>query len=166
MTIFLVRHGSAGHRNDSDPNDLDRHLDSTGLVQAERLAAVFSGAEQLTGLGDLGVPAVERVWSSPAARCVETIEPTASRLGVSLSTSPHLLEGADIDGAWELIESLARESGDSVMCSHGDMIPELIRRARLRGMLVPTKSGCSKGSVWALSRDGDRFISGSYATTR
>ena len=43
------------------------------------------------------------------------------------------------------------------------MIPDVIRRAQLRGMHVPGKSGSSKGSAWTLRHwDGERFATGLY----
>lgn len=171
MTVFLIRHGSAGTRRNDDPNDLERHLDEVGLVQAERIAAALTGEIELDGLAGLtGVtslaavpaPAVARVLSSPAPRCVETVAPLAAALGVEVIATHALIEGNDVESSWDLLESVARADGDAVLCSHGDIIPELIRRARLRGMSVPGKSGCSKGSIWALSWDGELFDNGVY----
>ena len=50
-----------------------------------------------------------------------------------------------------------------MLCSHGDVIPDLVRRAQGRGLLVPGKSGCAKGSVWTLQHwDGSGFATGIY----
>lgn len=163
MTVFLIRHGSAGLRNDGDPSDVERHLDDIGTTQAAKVAALLAHGAPEASWSDSNVV---RVLSSPAARCVETVEPLAQTLSLPVTTTDVLLEGADLERAWDLVESVALADGDSVLCSHGDLIPELIRRARLRGMAVPTKSGCSKGSIWALSWDGERFDTGSYVTTR
>ncbi len=162
MTVFLIRHGSAGVRNDADPDDVERHLDEVGRQQAERIADALGGGAIPEGLSGVAAPAVVRIVSSPAPRCVETVGPLAARLDLTITEAPALLEGSAVEDAWDLVESLALADGDSVLCSHGDVIPDLIRRARLRGMLVPTKSGCSKGSIWALNWEGERFETGTY----
>lgn len=150
MTLFLVRHGSAGARNDADPNDDERHLDDDGDRQAGRLVEL------------LGARPIKRIIASPAARCQETVAPLAAHLSQVVEVNETLFEGTDISQSWDLAVWAACQKGDAVLCSHGDVIPELIRRARLRGMEIPGKSGCSKGSCWELTWDGRRFTSGVY----
>lgn len=112
-----------------------------------------------------GMPIVE-VLSSPAVRCVETVEPIASARGLGVTRSQGLFEGAGIDDAWAVLAAAAGVEGDAVLCSHGDVIPDLIRRLQLRGMEVPGKSGCSKGSCWTLEGwNGEYFTLGTYLPT-
>lgn len=149
MTLYLVRHGSAGHRNDADPADDDRQLDSTGEVQATKLAE-WLVHEPIT-----------KVLSSPYLRCRQTVAPLAELLGLEVEVTEALAEGTPLKQSWALIDSLAKET--AVLCSHGDVIPDVIRTAQLRGLHVPGKSGCAKGSVWTLKHwDGDRFATGIY----
>jgi len=148
--VYLVRHASAGLRDDTDPADVARRLDDVGRRQAEALIAHFAAA------------AVSWIAASPAVRCVETVEPLAASHACDVDRVDALLEGADITQSWRLVEHAAGLGGDSVLCSHGDVIPELIRRAQGRGMSVPSKSGCAKGSIWALEWDGTAFVSGTY----
>jgi broad specificity phosphatase PhoE len=149
MTTYLVRHASAGHRDDRDPHDDDRALDDSGRVQAEKLAAWLRHLP------------ITRILTSPFPRCVQTVEPLAEALGVPIETCDALAESTPIECSWPLLESVADET--AVICSHGDVIPDLIRRAQLRGLHVPGKSGCAKGSVWTLEHwDGERFAVGVY----
>jgi len=149
MTVYLVRHGSAGSRNDADPTDRDRPLDDVGRVQAAKLTEWLRHER-------LG-----RILTSPYRRCVETIEPLAAATGITPEHCDWLGEQARIDQSWKVLEEVAE--GVAVVCSHGDVIPDLIRRAQLRGMHVPGKSGCAKGSVWSLEHwDGERFATGIY----
>ena len=150
MTVYLIRHASAGSRDDRDPSDLERPLDAQGMDQAQHLAEVLDGIRPV------------RVLSSPALRCQQTVAPLAAAAGLPVEVADALCEGTDIEDSWALLEWAARQDGDVVLCSHGDVIPELIRRAQLRGMEVPGPGGCSKGSIWALRWDGDRFASGRY----
>lgn len=149
MTVYLVRHGSAGSRNDDDPSDADRALDETGWVQAAQLTN-WLRHEPIT-----------RILSSPYRRCVESVQPLSEALDIRIEHCDDLAEGADVDKSWAVLESVADEV--AVLCSHGDVIPDLIRRAQLRGLHVPGKSGCAKGSVWALEHwDGQGFATGIY----
>lgn len=153
MTLYLVRHASAGHRNGADPSDRERHLDDSGRAHAELIAKHLRDED------------VDLVISSPFPRCVETVRPLADLLGLDVRTEPRLGEGTDLRDSWQVIESLA--STDAVLCSHGDVIPDLVSRNQRRGMRVPGKAGFAKASVWTLSRwDGDHFRQGSYLKVR
>lgn len=149
MTIYLARHGSAGVRDDTDIADDLRPLDPVGESQAHKLAEWLVHEP------------IQRVISSPYLRCRQTVEPLASRLGLQVEVDAALAEGALLRGVWKLMESLVGQ--DAVLCSHGDVIPEFIRAAQLRGMHVPGKSGSAKGSVWTLKHWSDeRFAIGIY----
>lgn len=154
MTVFLVRHASAGHRDDADPHDIERGLDGVGHRQAQRI------------MGLLAPNDVGWVASSPATRCVATISPLASACELDVEETDDLYEGADIERSWALLELAAKREDDAVLCSHGDVIPDLIRRAQSRGMEVRGKAGCSKGSVWALHWSGDHFTHATYTPVR
>jgi phosphohistidine phosphatase SixA len=149
MTVYLVRHGSAGVRDDTNPGDDDRRLDSDGQLQARKLAE-WLRHEPIT-----------RIVSSPYRRCTDTVEPLVEVLGIALEVDDRLAEGTPIEKSWELVSEVG--SATVVLCSHGDVIPDVIRRAQLRGMHVPGKSGSSKGSAWTLRHwDGERFATGLY----
>lgn len=153
MALYLVRHGSAGVRNDHDPHDDDRRLDATGRLQSERLSEWLVHE----------APTVLR--SSPYLRCRQTLEPLATALGIDVVVDDRLAEGTPVEASWSLLEELSECS--AVLCSHGDVIPDLVGRAQRRGMVVPGRSGCSKGSVWALRHwDGETFATGLYTPVK
>ena len=149
MTTYLVRHASAGSRDNSDPFDERRSIDEVGRQQAAKLAAWLRHEP------------IQRIVASPYLRCIQSVEPLASALGRDVEVDGVLAEGTDVEQAWKLLAQVA--TGTAVLCSHGDVIPDLVRRAQGRGMLVPGKSGCAKGSVWTLQHwDGDVFATGIY----
>jgi len=155
MTVYLVRHASAGTRDDADPSDGDRILDATGHLQAERLAEWLRHED------------IRQVLSSPLRRCVQTVEPLAKLLDLPVVADDRLAEGSDLGSSWALLEEVAATTGDVVVCSHGDVIPDLVRRLQGRGMQIPGKSGCAKGSAWVLQHwDGERFATGLYTPVR
>jgi 8-oxo-dGTP diphosphatase len=151
VAVHLVRHASAGSRNDRDPRDAERHLDERGLRQAAALVDLLADRE------------VACIASSAADRCLETVAPLAEQRGLVVVPTRELFEGSALADAWDLLVRAAEADGDAVLCSHGDVIPDLIRRAQLRGMEIPGRSGCAKGSCWTLSGwDGERFARGDY----
>ncbi|MFM7508666.1 MAG: SixA phosphatase family protein [Actinomycetota bacterium] len=155
MTVYLVRHASAGTRNHTDPSDRSRILDESGTLQAEQLA------------GWLRHEDIRRIASSPVRRCVQTVEPLAKVLDLTVTPDERLGEGSDLESAWLALTTAARSRGHSVLCSHGDLIPELISRLRRRGMQVPGRSGCSKGSTWVLQHwNGECFATGLYTPVK
>ena len=148
MSTFVVRHAKAGSRSRWDGDDRERPVSASGRQQADRIA------ERLTDAG------VRGLWSSPYRRCVETLEPLAARLGLALLTDRRLGEGARTAD----VLALLTEAGDgAVLCSHGDVIPDLLDALVRRGTAVTSEPDWRKGSIWVLERDGD---DGGFATAR
>ncbi len=85
-TPFLVlRHGNAVKRVDWAGDDVDRPLDASGVAQADEL------------VGRLAAYGVERVHSSAARRCSDTVRPYSLAAGVPLASEPALTEdGFDV----------------------------------------------------------------------
>jgi 8-oxo-dGTP diphosphatase len=129
--ILLVRHGRAGRRGSAGADDSLRPLDSKGVRQASALAAMLKDRS----------PA--RIISSPYRRCIQTVEPLARAAGVQIELRDELAEGAPVSDVLALIGDPGRR--DIVLCTHGDVIGELIGHER------PAK----KGSVWVLDPDHD-----------
>ena len=105
--MILVRHASAGDREDWHGDDRMRPLDERGRRQAEKLVETLAGFE------------ITRVISSPSIRCMQTVEPLAAALGLSVELAGELGEDRQsVDGV-KLVRSLA---GDNVAaCVHGGL---------------------------------------------
>lgn len=142
----MVRHAKAGSRHSWAGRDLVRPLSKRGWAQAEALADRFGGAP------------VTALISSPFTRCVQTLEPLADRLGLTVETDDRLAEGA----AFEQALTLLAEAGEgAVLCSHGDVVPDLITALQRRGMVIDTPPDWRKATVWVLERTGDHVVRGS-----
>lgn len=151
--LYLIRHASAGDRRAWRGNDSERPLDDVGRGQAAAIAATLAAAP------------IRRVLSSPSVRCMQTVEPLATRLGLDAEVSAELAEGADGRRTEALVERLCGEAGDSVLCSHGDVIPEVLWRLSGRGIDVnPTR--CKKASVWELHVVDGAVSHGVYRSPR
>lgn len=148
MAIYLIRHAHAGSRGAWVGDDRDRPLSDRGRAQADHVADV---------LADLPIGAV---WSSPARRCVETVEPLAATRGLAVRCSPDLEEGADPESAIAFLRSQA--GADAALCSHGDLIPKIVRRLSAAGMRSKDANISQKGSLWVFETDGDVVTRGRY----
>ena len=139
MSVYVVRHGKAGHRETwAGDDDTQRPLTKAGRRQAEALA------DRLAGAG------VKTLLSSPYVRCVQSLEPLADRLGLPIKTDDRLAEGTDFEDTLELV----REAGDgAVLCTHGDVLTDVMNALVRRGTRLTTPPEWRKGSVWILNDD-------------
>lgn len=123
MTSVLLRHASAGDRDDWDGPDLLRPLDRRGRRQAAELV------ELLRPYG------LRRILSSPYVRCLETVEPLGAALGLPVEEDERLTEGAG-PGARELLQE------DGVLaCTHGDIVLEVLGDNLKKGAAVVLQDG-------------------------
>jgi broad specificity phosphatase PhoE len=146
--LYVVRHADAGARGRDDEPDELRRLSERGHRQAEALA---------DRLADTGI---ERLIASPFARCIDTLAPLAKHLGLDVEPDQRLAEGMGFVGALELAEELRGSTG--VLCSHGDVIPDLLEALLRRGTKLKDHPRWQKASTWVFTRDGDGFSKGRY----
>ena len=140
MPLFLVRHAKAGSREKWEGPDRARPLSVAGREQAETIAR-------------LGEYPVTRVLSSPYLRCVQTVEPLAAkRLGIAVERTEILGEGEPFAPVIDVLTDLPDYS---VLCSHGDILPDTIDALERRGMVVQGPPDWRKGVIWEIDpRDG------------
>jgi 8-oxo-dGTP diphosphatase len=150
MTVFLVRHADAKSRANWPGGDETRPLTKKGVHQAEGLVELLRDRE------------IRRIISSPSVRCVETLTPLASKLGLEIEETQALLEGADTAKAYDLLRRAGGEKGDSMLCTHGDLVPELLRLASRDGLSINDTPRWPKGSTWALETEGHQFTRARY----
>jgi phosphohistidine phosphatase SixA len=148
VPVYLVRHAHAGNRSSWDGNDAERPLSPKGRQQA-------------TGLLEWLVDKpLDRIISSPAARCTQTVEPLAAAHGLEVEPDSRLAEGGS---AAACIKALLALSGrDVALCSHGDLIPKVIRQLRADGMRTKDPNLSQKGSTWVLEVVDGQVVSGRY----
>lgn len=147
-TLFLLRHATAGDRSKWEGVDALRPLTKKGRRQSEALAE---------SLGDAGI---EKIYTSPYTRCVQTVEPLADAIGAKVIEHDALAEGPDIDAAYALADEMV--GYNAVLCSHGDVIPAVINRMMWAGLTLESRFYCSKGSIWEIDLEGGRFTTARY----
>ena len=145
--VYLVRHAHAGTKAKWEGPDLARPLSAQGRKEAlgliERLRSFPLG----------------RVLSSPAERCLQTVQPLAARLGRPVE--PHEVLGVDGSGTGvvELLKDPALD--EAVLCTHGEIIGEVFDELHKAGLKLSDPRR-PKGSTWVLRRDGGHAWKGSY----
>jgi 8-oxo-dGTP diphosphatase len=147
-TLYVVRHADAGQRSEWDGPDRSRPLSARGQRQARGLADLLTDDR------------ITRLVASPSARCLETLEPLGQRLGLAVESDDRLAEGRGAAGALALADELAGTRG--VLCSHGDVIPDLLDALVRGGVRLRDELRWQKASTWVLRRDGDRLAEGRY----
>ncbi|MGB2694848.1 MAG: histidine phosphatase family protein [Dehalococcoidia bacterium] len=165
LTVDLVPHMDAGDRTLWRGDQNERPLSELGLRQAAAFADALAGEP------------VNALYSSPALRCQQSIEPLATRFGLTVEILPQLSEevwrapdgwdgernsGANVAafGAGSVLaaaEQIRQEhpEGHVVACSHGNTIPAfvaaLIAAHDLRGVGESTH----RGQWYRLRFEGD-----------
>ena len=150
MQLYMVRHAHAGQRR-QDGRDIYRTLSTEGRRRADELVEVFAGRP------------IDRLLSSPATRCAQTLGPLAADRRLEVEEWRELWEGSDID---DVLRAMERADVESVVaCTHGDIIPAMIDSLSGRGMPVSGR-GCGLGSIWVLEFNGGHWRSGRYVGSR
>jgi len=146
VSFLLVRHGSAGDPYRWAGDDTERPLDAGGRDQADRL--VDAVAPLLAGRP------LAAVRSSRAVRCLQTVGPLAARHGLAVDDDPALFEGGS-GATTDLVRRLAAgpKAGGQVvvLCSHSDVIPDVVREVVADGAGLSGGRGCAYASVWELT---------------
>lgn len=150
MRLHLIRHAHAGQRLHGG-RDRYRPLSQQGRERAAGLVALFDGV------------AVDSLLSSPATRCLQTLESLSLTLGLAIHEEPILAEGADTRRTLDVLAAL--EGEQVVACSHGDVIPALLEQLGAMGVPLAGR-GCELGSVWVVERDGGRWTGARYVNPR
>jgi 8-oxo-(d)GTP phosphatase len=152
-TVLIVRHGRAGSKKHWKADDLLRPLDPTGSTSSHRLASVASCYRP------------RRVLSAEPVRCLQTVQPTAAGLGLPVEVEPLLGKagaGNAARAAVRLVRGLVADGAPAMVCSQGEVIPDLIQGLAEGGEVRLGTLNARKGSMWALSFAGGRLVDADY----
>ncbi|MEJ1229813.1 MAG: NUDIX domain-containing protein [Galbitalea sp.] len=118
FAFIVVRHGKAVPHEAWDGPDSSRPLLLRGTAQANGIAAGIAAYRP------------EKILTSDAVRCVATITPLAALTGLKPKLVPGLSQDAfESDDATiaEVLGKRMKAKNTVVLCSHGPVIPEIIR---------------------------------------
>jgi len=171
LTLEIFIHMDAVNRNEwTGPGDA-RPLTELGRQQAERLA------EEIAAGGP-----VNALYSSPAVRCTQSMEPFAKRFALPVTVEPRFkdtsgykapagwergdgkgpdpLGGASSAGsAYAALQDIRKALPDgsrAVLCSYGDIVPALLAfLSGSSGVEMPPRLD-KKGALYTVLLDGDK----------
>jgi 8-oxo-dGTP diphosphatase len=147
--VYLVRHGDAGSKAEWNGPDVARPLSETGRRQAAGLVARLRHYP------------VQRILSSPADRCLQTVQPLARVLGLAVEHTDVLGVDATADGVLALLADPTLRH--AVLCTHGELIGQVFDKLAADGLALPGRPRWPKGSTWVLDRHGGaRVAAASY----
>lgn len=141
MRLTIVRHAHAGDKGTWSGDDLQRPLDERGEQQVAALVPLLNRHR------------VSRIVSSPALRCVQTVQALADTTGLPIEIWSDL--GPEGPASSLIVASFGdRTFDDAVVCTHGEMLQQLlaledIRRVARRSHLSRRRL-LIKGSAWRL----------------
>ena len=150
VPLVVLRHASAGHKKDWTGDDLLRPLDFKGQSQARTLVSL------------LGCFGPVRVVSSPAARCLATIEPYAAHVEAPAVVEPALMlpRHSDSDSSADqvthpevvgAVRGMLADGIPTVICAHRENIPDIMAVAcEYLNAPPPPDPSLRKSSFWVL----------------
>jgi broad specificity phosphatase PhoE len=145
---YLVRHADAGDKRAWTGPDDDRPLSGLGRREAHGLVDLLAGYR------------IGEIVSSPAVRCVQTVQPLADQHRLEVRVDGALGVEADLDLPMALL--LAPDRDSVVLCTHGELIKPLLARLRDLGAPIGERVRAPKGSVWLLDSVNGSVSRASY----
>lgn len=143
--VHVIRHAKARNRLAwAEPDEL-RPLTKRGRREADAIAARLSSEP----------PA--RLVSSPYLRCVQTLEPLAVAVDLTIETTDVLAEGAGGADAVDLLLALAG-TGSIACCTHGDVVFEIADAVARSGVPLDGSRDVPVASTWVFEVEGGRFV--------
>jgi phosphohistidine phosphatase SixA len=145
---YVVRHAKAGDRSDWSGDDRLRPLTKSGQRQAEALAEMLKGES------------IDKILSSGYLRCTQTVEPLGARRTLSVEPVKELEEGAGGESVLRLIQKY--HGRNVVLCTHGDVVEELLEGLIALGLVQRARASMEKGSTWVLDETGGNVTAARY----
>jgi broad specificity phosphatase PhoE len=134
--LLLVRHADAGNKQRWAGPDSLRPLSANGHAEAAGLVVRLEDYP------------ISRVLSSPTLRCSQTVDPLARDRWLPVDHQEALGVDADLAGILALLEN--PRLADAVLCTHGEVIGQVLTWLVADGWVVDQPLAWPKGSTWLL----------------
>ena len=146
--LLLVRHAHAGDKGHWQGPDTLRPLSGAGQGEAAGL---------VVRLEDYPIGCI---LSSPTLRCLQTVQPLALDRLMGVEAVPAL--GVEADPGVVLGRLGGLQAQDAVVCTHGEVIGQVLARLVADGMAIDQPLAWPKGSTWLLDGSDGHFAVGRY----
>lgn len=152
--VLFVRHAHAHGREKWSGDDNLRPLDKKGRHQSEMLVPMLAPFTP------------ERIYSAEPDRCRATVAPLADELSLDVVADERFGDRAWRDNqvaCKEAFMDVVTLGGVSVICSQGEIMPDMIARLSDTGRLpIDAPITVKKGGVWVLSFTGTDLTGADY----
>jgi phosphohistidine phosphatase SixA len=145
---YVVRHAKAGDRAEWTGDDRMRPLSKPGQRQAEALAEMLEREP------------IDKILSSGYLRCMQTVEPLGTRRELPVEPVKELEEGAGGESVLRLMQKF--HGRNVVLCTHGDVVEELLERLIAQGVVQRARANMEKGSTWVLEEKDGKVTGAKY----
>ena len=145
---YVVRHAKAGDRAEWTGDDRMRPLSKPGQRQAEALAEMLERES------------IDKILSSGYLRCMQTVEPLGTRRELPVEPVQELEEGAGGESVLRLMQKF--HGRNLVLCTHGDVVEELLERLIAQGVVQRARANMEKGSTWVLEEKDGKITGARY----
>ncbi|WP_291043837.1 NUDIX domain-containing protein [Herbiconiux sp.] len=142
FAIIALRHAKATPPYQFPGSDADRPLTERGLGEAKSIVPSLLAFSP------------EKIVTSSAKRCRQTVEPVAKLLRLEPKVTDRISQDAYEDGTSDvrgLVGKRVRKRVTTVLCSHGPVLPDIVREVALATGTAPAAT---------LSRAGDLPVAG------
>jgi 8-oxo-dGTP diphosphatase len=119
--ILLIRHARAGDRDQWTGDDRHRPLDDKGRRQAKALVELLARYE------------IDRILSSPADRCIQTVEPLGAARDLVVEPREELFEVHHEAHGGPLVRSL---DGNPAVSCHGGLSWSLVGEPQKKAEVI------------------------------
>jgi 8-oxo-dGTP diphosphatase len=145
---YVVRHAKAGDRAEWSGDDRMRPLTKSGQRQSEALATMLAGEP------------IDKILSSGYLRCVQTVVPLGASRKLPVEPVKELEEGAGGDSVLRLVQKF--RGRNIVLCTHGDVMEELLEGLIAQGLLQRARANMEKGATWVLEEKDGKITGARY----
>ena len=119
QALIMLRHGKALAREEWLGGDEDRPLDQRGSLQAKRMISIYQAFN------------IEKVITSDAIRCYDTVEPLTKALDLKLKVEKVISEQSwkkDKELAIEFAKEIIKDERTILVCSHNPVLPRMLEK--------------------------------------
>lgn len=110
--LVIVRHATAQRRSTWHKVDAERPLSRVGRTEAGALHPI------------LAAYGITELYSSPSARCRQTVSPYARSIGAAIENRPEISEEeADAEAMKSFLDRLVSSPRSAALCSHRPVLP-------------------------------------------
>jgi 8-oxo-dGTP diphosphatase len=148
MAFYVVRHAKAGDRAEWEGDDRLRPLTKSGRRQAEELAAWLKKEP------------IDAIVSSAYVRCLQTLEPLSEQRKLPIDPRKDLEEGSGGESVLRLVQEF--KGRNVALCTHGDVVEELLQHLIAQGLVPKAGAQLEKGSTWILDEKNGRITGATY----